>query len=174
MNARWAERLLWLLAVAVLAVGWGRWRDAEPGAAGLSASVLALTPTETERVPPETLAEAARAVAAGNPFRLDRAPAPIGFARPGGPGGPGFGPGMMPDFPSYAPPSPPRPPLSVSGIVGPPWRAVIEGIPGREGGVVVQRGDELGELRIRDVTATTVVVAAPDTTWRLTLRRPWQ
>jgi hypothetical protein len=117
-------------------------------------------------VPAARLAAAARDVMGGNPFRLDRAPAPIGFAQPTA------GPYAAP--PSYEPPPPPRPQLAVSGIMGPPWQAVLEGVPGREGGVLVRKGDVLGELRIRDVTQTVVVVSAPDTTWRLSVRRPWQ
>ena len=59
--------------------------------------------------------------------------------------------------------------------MGPPWQALLEGVPGREGtAVVVRRGDVLGDLRIRDVTGTTVTVVGPDTTWRLTVRKGWQ
>lgn len=168
MSRRRLELLLWALAALVLLLGWQRWRAAAPGSPPASAAGEMAAPAEPVRVPPERLAAAARTVAGGNPFRLDRAPAPVGFPRPGEEG---MQPGMPPP---YEPPPPPRPPLAVSGIAGPPWRAVLEGVPGREGGVVVQRGDELGELRIRDVTATTVVVAAADTTWRLTVRREWQ
>jgi hypothetical protein len=167
MNRRRMEAMLWVLALAVLLLGWQRWRGAEPAAAA-PPSALAATPPEPRRIANERLAAAARSVVGGNPFRLDRAPAPIGFNQPA--------PGMMPGgMPVYEPPPPPRPQLAVTGIVGPPWQALLEGVPGREGGAVaVKRGDVLGELRIRDVTRTTVVVSAPDTTWRLTVRRAWQ
>ncbi len=167
------EALLWILALAVVLLGWSRWRRAEP-AARAPASALSATPPEPRRVPRERLAEAGRTVTGGNPFRLDRAPAPIGFARPVFPGMMGMQgmQGMPP--PEYVPPPPPRPQLAVSGIVGPPWQALLEGVPGREGAVVVKRGDVLGDLRIRDITERVVVVASPDTTWRLTVRNPWQ
>jgi hypothetical protein len=167
------EALLWILAVAVLLLGWSRWRRAEPAAAAPAAAIDA-TPPEPRRVPRDRLAAAGRTVTGGNPFRLDRVPAPIGFAQPGMAGMPGMMgmPGMPP--PEYEPPPPPRPQLLVSGIIGPPWQAMLEGVPGREGAVVVKRGDVLGDLRIRDITESVVVVASPDTTWRLTVRKPWQ
>ncbi|HEX6042293.1 hypothetical protein [Longimicrobium sp.] len=165
MKGRRLEAMLWVLALLVLVLGWQRWRRAEPDA-DAPPSALQATPPEPRAVPRARLAAAGRAVVGGNPFRLDRAPAPIGFNQPGA---------MMPGMPApYVPPPPPRPQLAVTGIVGPPWQAVMEGIPGREGtSVVVRRGDVFGDLRIRDVTRTTVVVSAPDTTWRLTVRR-WQ
>lgn len=169
MTRRRAEALLWLAALVLLAVGASRWRAAAPAPPGAVPSALSLTPPEPARVGAERLSDAVRTVAGGNPFRLDRVPAPVPFGEPAA--GDGFGGGMPPP---YEPPPPPRPPLAVSGIAGPPWRAVLEGVPGREGGVVVQRGDVLGELRVRDVTSSTVVIAAPDTVWRLTLRRQWQ
>lgn len=169
MTRRHAEAVLWLLALLLVAAGMSRWRAAAGTSPEAAPYGLAASPPEPTRVEAARLAEAERAIAAGNPFRLDRVPAPVGFAQPGM--GDGYGAGApMP----YRPPPPPRPPLAVSGIAGPPWRAVLEGVPGHEGGVVVQRGDALGELRVREVTSTTVVVAAPDTVWRLTLRRPWQ
>jgi hypothetical protein len=164
------EALLWALALAFLLLGASRWRRAEP-AAEEPASVVDAVPAEPRRVPRERLAAAARSVAGGNPFRLDRAPAPIGFQQPPAPGMPGTLTGMPPP---YEPPAPPRPQLLVSGIVGPPWQAMLEGVPGREGAVVVRQGDALGELRIREITRSVVVVASPDTTWRLTVRTPWQ
>jgi hypothetical protein len=169
VSRRHAEAALWLLAAVLLAVGASRWRGAALAESPAAATAVGTVPPEPVRVPAERLSAAARTVAGGNPFRLDRAPAPVGFAQPEDGGMMGGG---MP--PPYQPPPPPRPPLAVSGIAGPPWRAVLEGVPGRDGGVVVQRGDVLDDLRIREVTATTVVVAAPDTVWRLTLRRTWQ
>ncbi|HYW12941.1 MAG TPA: hypothetical protein VE871_13365, partial [Longimicrobium sp.] len=151
---------------AVVLLGWQRWRRAEPVAA-TPPGALDTSPPEPRRVPGVRLVAAGRTVAGGNPFRLDRAPAPLGFARPGE--------GMMPPEPMpYVPPPPPRPQLAVTGIVGPPWQALLEGVPGREGAVVIKRGDVLGDLRVREVTRTTVTVSAPDTTWRLTVRKGWQ
>ncbi|HEU0013974.1 MAG TPA: hypothetical protein VFQ45_09840 [Longimicrobium sp.] len=163
------EAMLWALALALALGGWLRWRAAEPDAAPLS-EALAAAPAPPARVPRARLEEAARLVAAGNPFRLERAPAPIGFGAPAVPGMPG-----MPDGPPvFAPPPPPRPELRITGIVGPPWQAMLEGVPGRQEAVVVRRGDVLGDLRVRSVTRESAVIAGPDTTWTLTVRRPWQ
>lgn len=166
------EILLWAAALLVLLAGWSRWRRAEPDASA-PRSALTATPPEPRRIPRDRLAAAGQTVTGGNPFRLDRAPAPIGFVQPGIGGMPGM-PGMMGPPPVYEPPPPPRPQLFVSGIVGPPWQALLEGVPGREGAVVVKRGDVLGDLRVREITQSVVVVASPDTTWRLTVRNPWQ
>ncbi|HEU4557817.1 MAG TPA: hypothetical protein VFS20_08200, partial [Longimicrobium sp.] len=112
---------------------------------------------------------AASSVARGDPFRLDRRPAPVAFsARPDAMGGV---PGMMQPPP---PPPPPRPQLAVSGIVGPPWTALLEGVPGRDGPVLVRGGERLGELQVRQVGPNGVVVVGMDTIWRLTIRKAWQ
>ncbi|HEY0014670.1 MAG TPA: hypothetical protein VGC13_00065 [Longimicrobium sp.] len=170
MKGRRMEMILWILALLALVLGISRWRRAEPEVQA-PPSALTATPAEPRRVPRDRLEAAAQSVAGGNPFRLDRVPAPLGFNQPGAGMMPGM-PGMMP--PPYEPPPPPRPQLFVSGIIGPPWQAMLEGVPGREGAVVVKRGDVLGDLRIREITQTVVVVASPDTTWRLPVRRPWQ
>lgn len=153
------------MALPLLLLALQRWR-AEPVTAAPE-KALSATPAAPRRVSAERLARATGTVNGGNAFRLDRAPAPVGFAQPAPPD-------MMGAPAHYVAPPPPRPQLAVSGIVGPPWQAAVEGVPGREGAVVVRMGDVLGDLRIREVTRTTVVVSAPDTMWRLTVRRPWQ
>ena len=76
-----------------------------------------------------------------------------------------------------APPPPPRqakPALSLTGIIGgPPWSAVLDGVPGRQGSTVVQQGDTLGGLKVRSLKRDTVVITGMDTTWRLIVRRAW-
>jgi hypothetical protein len=167
VTRRRLEVALWALAVIVLILGWMRWREAGTPPTGTVAASLATAPAEPFGIDGERLTDAGRSTLGGNPFRLDRAPAPVGQSASDF--DPDFGPGAtMPAPPPF------RPPLAVSGIAGPPWRAVLDGVPGREGGVVVARGDELGDLRIRDVTATTVVVVGSDTTWRLHVKTPWQ
>ncbi len=165
MSARRIEVLLWLAAAAVLLVGWSRWRAAEPPVSASAPAALA-APAAPAPVPPRRLAEAASRVAAGDVFRLDRAPPPLGF-QPAAP----VDEGMPPPPPE---PPPYRPPLAVTGIVGPPWRAVLVGVPGRDGGVLVRAGDTLADLRVRSVSRGLVVVQGADTTWRLTVNRTWQ
>jgi hypothetical protein len=166
------EAALWVLTLLLLLLGWSRWRRAVPEATPRETAAERAAP-EVIRPPRGRLSTAARVVAAGDPFRLDRVPAPIGSQPPGMPGMPsGIMPGMMP--PPFVPPRPPSPALLVSGIVGPPWQAVLEGVPGQQGAVVVRAGTVLGDLRVRSVTRDRVVVAGPDTTWNLSVRKPWQ
>lgn len=172
---RW-ERLLWAGALLLAAVGWLRWGRALPAAPAADAPVLA-APAPVRAAPPGRLAAASAVVAGNDVFRLDRAPAPLGSPVPGQMVGPGF-PGYVPpggNLPSYTPPG--APPfaggqvLRVTGISGPPWEALLEGIPGRQGAVVVRPGDRVEDLRIRSITSDLVVVQGQDTTWRLQIKR---
>jgi hypothetical protein len=166
VNRARVEVLLWLMTVVILLWGGVRWQHPDSPLVDEARPGYTSAPPGPMGVSIERLENASRSIAAHNPFRLDRSPAPPGFIQDDG--------GIRFGMTSYQPPRAARPILTVSGIAGPPWRAVLEGVPGREGGVVVQRGDELNDLRIRDVTATTLVVASPDTVWRLTLRKQWQ
>ena len=106
------------------------------------------------------LTSLASSIVARDPFRLERRPSTVAF-------------GVLPVAPT-APADPSRRPrLILSGIFGPPWQAVLEGIPGREGSVVARVGDVFGELRIRSIRRDTVVVQGADTTWKLTVRHVW-
>jgi hypothetical protein len=163
MMRRHLERALWAAAFLIALVAWVRWRQAVPAAEAVPYALPA-APAPAGNVAAALLAEAGGEVVRTNPFRLDRTPAPIGFqSEPG----PAF-------HEEYRPPPPPRPPLRVTGIVGPPWRALLTGVPDRQGSVLVAAGDQVGDLRVRSVTRETVVVQAPDTTWRLSIQRPWQ
>jgi len=65
----------------------------------------------------------------------------------------------------------PRPTLVLSGILeGRAPLAVLDGIPGREGAVVLALGDTAGGLRIRRIKEGQVTVTGMDTTWTLTVR----
>jgi hypothetical protein len=66
----------------------------------------------------------------------------------------------------------PRPALTLKAIVGgPPWLAVIDGIPGQAPGVAAQQGARFDKLVIRAVTRDSVVVEGPDTSWVLSFRK---
>lgn len=109
-------------------------------------------------VPAESVDAAARIVAATDPFRLDRRPTSVPY---------------QPDLEgAVPPPKPPKPQLVVEGLVG--ATALVDGVPGRAATAIVQVGDTLGGLTIRRIGRDTVIVSGADTTWRLTLRRPWQ
>jgi hypothetical protein len=166
VTRRRIELLLWVLAGAAASFGWVRWRRTDLRASAPRSAVFAAAPAVAGPPPADAMREAVQVITANDVFRLDRSPAPLAFStQPGG-----FAGGMPP------PPPPPRfrPPLAVSGIVGPPWQAFLEGVPERGGSVVVQRGDTLAGLRVRSIGPDLVVVQGADTTWRLTPRKPWQ
>jgi hypothetical protein len=113
---------------------------------------------------PRVLDSAAKAIARSDPFRLERRPSSVAYGseQEGVPVAP-------------APPKPPKPSLALAGIVGgPPWAALIDGVPGRSGSVVVHAGDTLAGLRVRSLGPNGITITGLDTTWKLTLKRPWQ
>lgn len=162
MRWRTLERVLWLVvAVAAMWASAG-WRRAVPRVIAPAAS-MSTAPHGLPWPPADSLAVAAERVFERDPFRLSRRPSATPY---------------RPDQDGVPPPlasRPPRPQLAVSGFVGgPPWRAMLEGVPGRDGSVLVQTGDTVAQLRITRVRRDTVVVQGLDTTWTLTLRRQWR
>ena len=98
-----------------------------------------------------------------DPFRLDRKPADVRYNP------------WQPVVVAPPPPAPVRPQLSLAGLLGgPPWNALVEGIPGREGGVLLHLGDSVSGVRFVALRGDTVVLVAFDTTWTLTTRRTWR
>jgi hypothetical protein len=62
-----------------------------------------------------------------------------------------------------------RPQLTVKGIIGgPPWQAMLDGVPG-VGQAIVRSGQIVGALTVRAVGRDTVMVQGMDTTWKLTM-----
>ncbi len=97
----------------------------------------------------------------GDPFRLSRRPATRASATAG-----------RVDQPSLSPQRPPRPVLVLKGIVGgPPWQAIVSGLPGQPGETVVTSGARFETLVVQSIARDLVVIQAPDTAWRLTIKR---
>lgn len=70
------------------------------------------------------------------------------------------------------PPAAPKPRLVLQGLVGgPPWDAIVQGLPGHDGSYVVRAGDSVGGLKIRSVRRDGATIRGMDTTWVLTLGR---
>jgi hypothetical protein len=153
------ELALWSAAIALGAIAVLGART--PGAAGNEAGDVARERPTPSVATVGDVTHAAAALVATDPFRAARHPSPIAYRA---------------DL-EGAPPPPmraQRPALAISGIIGgPPWSAVLEGVPGREAGTVVQSGDTLGGLKVRAVKRDTVVITGMDTTWRLIVRRAW-
>ena len=119
------------------------------------------TPRIAPRLSGDSLAQLTARIVATDLFRVDRHPAAVAY-RPGALTAVGAAPAPVP-----------KPNLAVAGIVGPPWAAVLTGVPGHPTSVVVHPGDTLGGLRVRRITATAVTVTGVDTLWRLTVQQPW-
>jgi hypothetical protein len=155
------EVVLWGAAVLLVVVAWIGWSWSPPTPDTRMAATVAPGFSIAARGAPEALVAAATHIVQGDPFRLERTPSPFGFGqRP------------APEAVSV-PTTETRPVLSVQGIIGPPWRAVVEGIPGQGQAVVVRGGESFGALEIRSITRDRVVIAGPDTVWRLSVRSPW-
>lgn len=67
-----------------------------------------------------------------------------------------------------------RPALSLSGIItGRRPAALLDGVPGHDGSMLLQIGDTAAGLRLRRIERDRVIVTGMDTTWTLTLRQAW-
>lgn len=166
MKAAHLRNALWLATVAVAGaalIGWSyaaKDSDLEPRSFPSGAP-------DVYRTSGDTAKSRATYIAAHDPFRADHHPSTVAFR-----------PELASDGTSSPPPPPPKPPkprLALGGIVGgPPWSAILDSVPGRDGSVLVRKGDTLSGLRIRSVGRDTVIVQGADTVWKLTVRRPWQ
>ena len=109
------------------------------------------------------LATQAARLRARDPFRLDRKPAAVRY-----------NPWETVTAPVATPPRA-LPPLALAGLVGgPPWNALIEGVPGAEGGFLLTLGDSAKGILFTALRGDTVFLVGFDTTWSLTPRRPWR
>lgn len=150
---------LLVFTVALSAVGARRWYNALPPSAAHAppvgaAPIIPAPPNE------DSLDTALQLATETDPFRLSRLPATVPFAR------------MASQLAVSAAPPAFRPTLVLKGIVGgPPWQAVIDGIPGEPPGTVVKAGSTFDKLHVRSVTRDTVLIQGPDSTWRLTLTK---
>ena len=116
--------------------------------------------TRVAVVSEDSLGTAAANTAGNDPFRIVNRPSPVRYDAKveSGVGGPA----------AFTPPV--RPPLVVKAIIGgPPWQAMVDGIPGQPAGTIVSAGATFDKLTVRRVGRDTVVIQGPDTTWKLTL-----
>lgn len=165
MKARRLRDALWMLSGVALLTGALGWRLAlyEPALA-----IRPLPPSEPwlRHASLDSLQTISERIVSHDPFRLDHHPAAVPY-RPELDG--------VVTAPPPPPPKPPKPRLALAGILGgPPWTALLDSVPGREGSVLVHKGDTLGGLRIRAVGRDTVIVQGADTVWKLVVRRPWR
>ncbi|HKV50235.1 MAG TPA: hypothetical protein VJO52_03465 [Gemmatimonadaceae bacterium] len=161
MKALWMERVAWAVtAVAVLA-GIRTWRNiSRPADAPAPAIWPVSLPARV--LDQDSLAVLAERITSADPFRLDRKPAAVAYGAPD-----------TAAAHAAAQAAVPRPPLVLVGIVGPPWRALVDGIPGRDGSTVLHAGQTVAGLRVGTITGTTATISGMDTTWHLTVKRTW-
>ena len=163
MRRRLVEHLLWC-AVAAGPVTSYALLKIDPGEGNSAITITMSAPPDVRAPARDSIALAGAVLVRGNPFRFDRKPSAVPY-QPELEGAPP---------PPPAAPKPPKPVLVLRGIVGgPPWDAMVEGIPDRQGPVLVRRGDTLGGLTIRAIRRDTVIIQGADTTWRLTIKRAW-
>lgn len=142
-------------------VTWLRWESAEqfappvPGATP-PASIRAAVTSDS------SLADAEELTVANDLFRLSNTPASVRYDPANDGNALGLG---------SASPPPLRPTLVLKAIVGgPPWQAVIDGIPGQPAGTIARDGAKFDKLTVRAVTRDSVIVQGPDTAWVLSFR----
>ena len=158
-----ANRIASALAGASLClalVGWLRWQRALPVGIPDRVSVSALR-AHRAIATDSSLEWAEEVTVTNNPFRLSNTPSSLRYD----PAADGVAAVGAPAIP------PPRPVLVLKAIVGgPPWQAVIDGIPGQPAGTLAQQGNRFDKLTIRLVTRDSVVVQGTDTAWVLSFR----
>lgn len=158
MISRGVEIVCWTVAAGAVVWGVGAGTDA-PFRVLAGAQAIAPPETAMPTVSAESLGVAARDVIERDPFRLARRPARVAFHQ----GGP------------EAPPVDSVPVPELLGIVGgPPWQALLQGLPGQTGPLLVKVGDEFGPVSVRAISADTVLVAVNQSAVKLTVRQPWR
>jgi len=161
VKARVVEMLLWTAAVAAIVGSAALSRRALRGKTAAAATVW---PAPSLNRPPtaDSLAVLTSHIVDGDAFRLDRKPAAVPYRVAGD---------TAISVATAAPP-PPKPALALVGIIGgPPWAALVNGIPAHDGTMLVHAGDTLGGLRITAVSGDGVTITGLDTVWHVTTKR---
>jgi hypothetical protein len=160
MTRRRIERGLWLVAAAATSVSIVALRAGDTDVSDVTIPVLPTAMLALPRATVDSLEQAVGDIGKRNLFRPERAMADVRSV-PTVVGAP------MPAIST-------RPRLLLRGVLGgPPWDALVEGIPGHEGAVVMRAGQTLAGITIRAIHRDTVFVRGLDTTWTLTLGRSW-
>ena len=140
--------------MAVIAAA--RWQQSTPLGTATPPRMVSSAPERP--VAESLLAEAEELAVANDPFRLSNAPPEVPFD----PHEEAVVGGRVVAAVSV------RPSFSLKGIMGgPPWQAVVDGLPGQPPGVVVREGERFDKLVVRSVTRDSVIIQGPDTGWIL-------
>jgi hypothetical protein len=160
MRRRHIERTLWCCAAVTVSAGVLGMRGAVPRHTG-GIAVLPVIATTPAHPASAALDSAIDEIVERNLFRPERA----GAEERAAPAAPGP---MAMTVPSS------KPHLVLKGVLGgPPWDAVVEGVPNREGAVVIRVGETVAGVTVRAIRRDTAFVRGFDTTWALPLTRTW-
>jgi hypothetical protein len=141
--------------VAAAAIRWRTGATIVPRSQPISVAHSPALATATD----SALDDAEDATITNDPFRLANEPASVRYEAADAGGAPTPATVVV------------RPVLVLKAIMGgPPWQAVIDGIPGQPPGTVASPGMRFDKLLVRSVWRDSVVVQGPDTTWTLTFR----
>jgi len=156
-----SSRGLWVVAMSILIVTtFARWRGRVPSPSA-NLTIPVVHPGQPAR-DDTTLESLCTELVASDPFRLGRTPS---LAR--------YGSGAAVSTVVSQAVREPRPAMTLKAIAGgPPWQALIDGVPGHANALLVQPGTVLDRFRIGAITRTAVVVRGPDTTWVLSFASP--
>lgn len=164
MNAVRSYGFSALALVTLTAIGVVRWRGALPVPPTQPSSFGSTFPEPSDSLD-ALLDDAEEFTVSNDPFRLANAPAAVRYD----PNKENIANGSIV---AVAPP-PLRPTLTLKAIVGgPPWQAIVDGIPGQPQSTLVRAGSAFDKLVARSVTRDNVIIQGPDTTWVLGFRKP--
>lgn len=162
MKPATAERGLWIATLAFAVFGVVR-TGSEPMPMGELPHDPIPQMTVIDAVPLDRIANARDEVVGSDPFRLSRRPSSIAFEA-----------GTSSNE-TFEPQRSAGLELILAGVLGgPPWQAVLKGVPGRPGSVVVREGESIDDLLIASVTKDSVVVSGADTSWVLKVDGTWR
>jgi hypothetical protein len=157
------EIIAWAVAVmSVVSAVWA-WVNSIP-VAHVETGFIPPAPEASRHIDVKTILSASAVLRDRDPFRVERAPTSVRF-------------GAAPVTPSEpaVETRPERPKLVLAGIVGgPPWMALVEGVPGREGGVILVQGETMNGIRLDRLWSDSAALSDSDTTWVLSPKRVWR
>ncbi|MGH7678339.1 MAG: hypothetical protein ACRENU_07730 [Gemmatimonadaceae bacterium] len=155
MIKRNASIALWVAAAGCLVAAAARYRTTDVALTTVLPKPLLVAPAMPLWPEKDSLLDAAERIVAANPFGSARSQLlQAGQA----------GPQPMPMTPAQ--------PLLRGIVGGPPWIAVVLGLPNTQGAVALRMGDTVSGFSIVRARADTVVLRGPGATYTLTRRSP--
>jgi len=151
VTKRFTVRVFCVLWICLIAIGWYRWRSVKQEDAIASFQMPRIRSDDADSPGMlDTLRVLRRNIVSRDLFR-SAGTTTVAVSAPATPGV--------------------RPTLTLKGTAGPPWQAIIDGVPGQPNAVVVRVGSVFDRFIIKSVTRDTVVVQGPDGTWVVSLSR---